>query len=413
MRPVAALARALSVVALALGLAWPAAAFAAQGNQGLQGGWAIDDGGNVNFFHSASSQFPIMQSAGAGWVRVNFRLGECFQNWTISSCRSDGQTALQVYETVVTNARAKNLKVLGLLSNEAWHGNQPDWTANNAENTAGGTGDNAYIQAFAQSAAGPLAGKFDGTHGPLVDAWEVWNEPNAWTSNPAPGVFQGSSYIYPSNFAWLLKRSKEAIKAARPGGVVISGGLFAHDPGGAAMPVSENGMTRRAVKRGDQPGARRPATASVSCTSSVPSGADYLCLTYQMGISKAGWQAGSYPFDQVGQHLYVDQGRTTSSTKLKSHLQDLRNAYVAYEGSTTAKKTHVTEVGWATPPVSASVQSQNLKTAYTTFRRTSYVGRAYWFNVQDIPEGGLYFGLVDSNGVNKAAFKTYQSYAVY
>jgi hypothetical protein len=107
--------------------------------------------------------------------------------------------------------------------------------------------------------------------------------------------------------AWLLKRSYAAIKSAEPGtsSTVLSGGLFGHDPGGAAQVMTEpNGATQRVVKKGTStadvgPG---PSGASTTCTSSVPSGADYLCNSYVMGQKKAGWRAGAYPLDGVGQH---------------------------------------------------------------------------------------------------------------
>ncbi|MBM4430858.1 MAG: endo-1,4-beta-xylanase, partial [Chloroflexi bacterium] len=156
-------------------------ASALQGNQGLQGGWAINDNGNLNFPHSLQNQLPLIRDAGAGWVRINFRLGNCYSNWTTTGCNSF--TALQRYDTLVDDARARGLKVLGLLSNESWHGDQTQWVANNAENTSG-NGDNAYLQAFSKQAAVVLTKYFQGR----IDTWEVWNEPNAWTTNPSPGV---------------------------------------------------------------------------------------------------------------------------------------------------------------------------------------------------------------------------------
>ncbi len=48
-------------------------AIAALGNQGLQGGWVISDNGDV-----LKSPFPAIQEAGAGWVRIGFRLGGCY-----------------------------------------------------------------------------------------------------------------------------------------------------------------------------------------------------------------------------------------------------------------------------------------------------------------------------------------------
>lgn len=353
-----------------------------------------------------------MQEAGAGWVRVNFRLGECFQDWTTVGCNS--KTARETYEAVIDRARSLNLQVLGLLSNESWHGQQSDWTANNVE-VAGGNGDNAYIQAFA-GAAGGLTGHFAGR----VAHWEVWNEPNAWTSSDGSGRYSGGTFIYPSNFAWLLKRSYEAIKAADPGAVVIAGGLFGHDLGGASVTIIERGQLRQVIKRGDFAPARapgRPPGRDTSvCPSTLSSGGDYLCATYESGVASAKWQKGRYPFDHIGQHLYVDQGDATSAAKLSSYLDDLRSAYLKYEGKRTTKQTHLTEFGWQTPPeggISEATQAANLQIAYDTFRGTTYVARAYWFAIQDVPAAALYFGLLRADDSQKPAFAAYQTAAAY
>jgi hypothetical protein len=396
-------------------LAWgnPAVASPAQGHQGLQGGWAVNDSGQIQFTHSLSSEYAFMQQAGAGWVRVNFRLGACFSDWTTptTTCQSTaaGATATAIYDTIVTTALNDHLAVLGLLSNESWPGSQTDWTANNAENT-GGNGSNSYTTAFASSAAGYLATHFAGK----ITQWEVWNEPNAWTSNPTPGVFTGGSFIYPSNFAWLLSQSYTAIKNASSANVVISGGLFGTDPSGAAATVVVNGTQRQVIKHASvNSGSVSAAAAAAACTSTVPSGASYLCNTYQMGISHANWQAGAYPLDAIGQHLYINISAVTSSSNVSTYLQDVRNAYAFYEGSATAKKTQVTEVGWSTASVSNHVQAQNLQTAFQTFKSTSYVGRAFWFDAQDIPEAKLFYGLVTSTGTQKPSLMAYQKYAAF
>jgi hypothetical protein len=130
-------------------------------------------------------------------------------------------------------------------------------------------------------------------------------------------------------------------------------------------------------------------------------------------MTHAGWAAGAYPLDAVGQHLYLDQFTTTSDTKLATCLQDLHGAYRVFEGTGTSKQIQVTEVGWSTANVLATVQVQNLQIAYATCRLTSYVGRAFWFNVQDLPEASLYYGLTDTNGVPKRAFMAYQQDATY
>jgi hypothetical protein len=383
----------------------------AQGDQGLQGGWAVDDAGNVVFVHSVADQLPLMRQAGAGWVRINFRLGACYSNWTTPGC--NGRTALQAYDDVVGRARAQGLQVLGLLSNESWPGGQGQWIANNAE-TAGGTGDNAYVQAFAGNAAGPLARHFAGQ----IGWWEVWNEPNAWTERDGAGNPRGGTFLFPSNYAWLLRRAQAAIKAARADAVVVTGGLLGHDQGGATFFVRPDGQPgsqpRREVRHGERVGARRsPRTASVgyassACQESQPSGAAYLCDVYVMGQGEAGWPRGASPLDAVGLHLYVDQGGVTSSTKLAAYLQEIRAAYTAYEGAGTPKRIEMTEGGWTEVFVDATTQAANVRILYDTLRATSYVGRGYWFGIQDIPEAGLYYGLVDGDGRPKPAFVAYQ-----
>jgi hypothetical protein len=410
------------IVALAVvvgSLAGAPASSAAQGHQGLQGGWAVDDSGHVNFLHSVTSELPLMQQAGAGVLRLNFRLGACFSTWSAPGCATaDAPTAMAAYDQVVNSAiNTYHLQVVGLLSSESWKGTPSQWTESNAEN-AGGTGDNAYIQAFAMNAAGPLAQHFAGR----ISTWEVWNEPNAWTSGSGAGVYSGGSFIYPSNFAWLLKRSYAAIKTYEKGktSTVISGGLFGHDPGGAAMLVSGPSASRVVVKQGTTSALPARQSGPATCTSAVPSGADYLCNTYRMGQSRAGWRAGSFPLDRIGQHLYVDQGGLTTSSKLTTYLQDVRNAYVAVEGATTAKQTEVTEFGWVADPSSptystdATNQSQNVQTAYSTFRTTRFVARADYFVAQDVPEGSVFYGLVEGDGTTfKPAFTAYQAAAAY
>jgi hypothetical protein len=369
---------------------------AAQGTQGLQDGWAVGDQGQINGGQLLSDEVGYMQQVGAGWVRVNFRLGQCFSNWNSVGC--NGQTALQTYDQVLANVQAKNLKVLGLLSSEAWPGQQSDWTANNAENTSGGNGDNAYIQAFAQNAAGVLASHYNGSNGPLVAQWEVWNEPNAWSSNPSPGVYSGSSFIYPSNFSQLLFQAEAAIKHANSAALVVSGGLLGLDSG-ATHKGAHNGYKAK--------------TGGGSCPSTLPSGGDYLCTTYSMGWQFATWVKGAGPFDSVGQHLYINQGGITSGSTVQKYLNDLRKVYTSYGGDSSSKQTNVTEFGWSTGSVSSNTQAHNLQTAYQTFKGTSYLGRAYWYRTQDLGVTGDFYGLVDTNGNQKQSFAAYQQYATY
>src|SRR4051794_8343864 len=162
---------ALVLGAALLGVPGSAQAGAGPGRHGLQGGWAVDDIGHINFVHSLSLQLGFMQQAGAGWVRIHFRLGACFDDWespTYVCPDADAETALGIYDQVVDKAHAANLHVLGLITNESSRGDQAEWVAGNAERQ-GGNGDNAYVRRYARDVAGVLARHF----ADRVTVWEV------------------------------------------------------------------------------------------------------------------------------------------------------------------------------------------------------------------------------------------------
>ena len=337
-------------------------------HKALQPGAPMGDNGEIFFTSQVAAQ--IAQS-GASWVRLNFRLGPNFKDWT--ETQTFGFSALSRYDTIIDNALGNNLKVLGLLSNEAWNtSNLPgDWQANNAE-VAGGNGDNTFIQNFGANAAGVLIPHFAGR----IDEWQVWNEPNASLTS-----------IYPSNFAWLLRR---VYIAARDSGIpnltIVSGGL-----------LSTHSQTSTRL-------------------TSANSGANYLRDTYAQGKANAGWETiksayGSYPLDVIGQHLYIDQWGRTKASRIEKAVSMVRTAYVAGEGGSTTKTTHVTEMGWSTGLVSETVQADNLRTAYARLNQLAYTPRTYWFFLQDIPVANLFHGLLRSDGSEKRSWTAYQEVA--
>lgn len=402
----------------------PPASLSAQvttGSQGIVSGWVIDDQGRVDFPGSRVGLFSAMREAGAGWVRIELRLGPCFADWTSPGCdTAQGPNALSVYDLAIAEARAQGLLVLGLVDYLSWPGTQSQWTANNAEhnrterygvcrNEAGrySGGCNGWIQRFADNAVAVLASHYDGVNGPLVDHWEIWNEPNAWTYSPAPGVYEGGYFLYPSNFAWILRLSHEAIKAAQPNAVVISGGLFAFDV--------DDRLNRSGAYT---PPTTGPVTSAQSRCAAVlaagQSGSRYLCAVYEMGRLRAGWRSGATPFDHIGQHLYVDQWKRTTRQAILAYLQELRYAYRDIEGQDTPKQIYITEVGWTTDTVSSVVQAENLQVAFEqAFRPTPFVARAFWFLFRDEPDAALRYGLIDGDGSRKPAFAAFQQSAAY
>ena len=337
------------------------------GIHGVDGGWSINDAGDYDFPYSLYRKIPLMLQMKAGWVRLNFRLGAHYQDWTTPDSR--GKSALDQYDVVVNACLANGLHILGLICNEAWPGGQPAWCAGNAENGLG-NGDNPYMQALT-NAFGVITKHYSGS----ISDFEIWNEPDAWKTHPSPTVYQGGSFIYPSNFAWLLHH----VYNARPAGItIISGGLFGNNAGGQSNP-----------------------------------GAVYLGDTYRQGKALAQWNNdlqtyGSFPLDVIGQHIYVDQWGSTAATTIQNFLDAVHNAAAQNEPHPFSKPTVVTEIGWNTANVSENIQASNLDVSFGFINQVSYVTRAFWFNIQDSLTSGFNWGVFHSDNTPKPSVKTFQ-----
>jgi hypothetical protein len=310
----------------------------------------------------------MIADSGAAWVRLNFRLGPRFKDWTETTSLSF--SALSRYDAIVQNALSCRLNVLGLLCNEAWDWSIDHnlWRANAAE-VGQGNGDNDYIRGLAEHAVSLLVRHFAGK----IRHWQIWNEPNCTLS-----------CVYPSNFAWLLRR---AYVAARESGVsgltIISGAL-----------LSTHGM---------------------SATSLTPenTGATYLSDTYQQGKANAGWDElkaryGTYPLDAVGQNLYIDQWSRTSAARIELAVSLVRDACLAEEGSRRPKPIHLTEIGWTNANVDESLQAANLKIAYLKLKSLEYTPVTYWFFLRDEAAPYLYHGLLRPDGSQKPAWAAFR-----
>jgi len=358
------------LLALACAIALVSPAFAG-GPHGTQPGWAIDDSGNILVTDAVADR---LAQSGAGWVRINFRLGPY---------GSDTSGFYSAYDTIVNRLRSRGLQVIGLMSNESWPapGGQADWVANNWEHT-GGDGYNSYIDGFGYAFA-RMASHWQGK----ITYWEIWNEPNAWTSNDGNGFYSGGTFIYPSTFAALLTHCHSQVHYYNNIAVqVISGGLFGHD---------------------------------ISGFSSSNAGADYLNNTYNIGINYTGkfaWTKntyGSYPLDAIGQHIYINQGGAVNSTWFGTYMDYVHNVVTSWEGAGTTKKTWMTEFGWRTDWVSESTQSANLSSAYNVINGKSYARSGIWFQLDDNPAGGMYFGIFRSDATQKPAWTTFNTKNTY
>lgn len=301
-----------------------------------------------------------LAASGAGAVRIDFRLDGA-ASWDAAK--------LAQYDGIVDAAIAAGLQPLGLLAYEGAPGTQADWN-----DDADGDGYNDYVAAFAATSE-VLIGHFAGR----IRRWEIWSEPNCWT-NPDYQLdpqAAGCTYLLPRVFAAMLSevylRSEPLIKLGQVS--LISGGLLAHDSGGAYAP-----------------------------------GLDYIDEVYTLGVwdtfeANAGRR---YPWDQLGYHLYVDQEVVADEVTTTSYLDAVRDQ-AALRGDQAPFA--VTEIGWTTLSVTEEVQAANLTTAYALLSARPDVAAAYWFSYRDAPADDLYFGLATDTDAPKAALGAMQAAA--
>ncbi len=334
---------------------------------GIQPGQPIDDNGNILITEDVANR---LRDSGAKWVRLNFRLGPY---------SSDTPEFYSKYDTFVKRLNDRGIQVVALMSNESWHsGNgQQGWVENNFEHT-GRDGHNKYIDEFGYAFA-RMAKHFEGK----IKYWEIWNEPNCWSQNPSNGVYTGCSYIYPSNFAAMLTHVHTQAHYYNNIDVeIISGGLFGHD---------------------------------ISGFGTGPAGADYLDDTYNAGINKTGKWAwtkatyGKYPLDGVGQHIYITGNKAVDKTAFSNYLDYINNVVKKYEGFGSNKKTWVTEYGWATNQLSESLQASNLSAVIPIFNAKPYVASSFWFQLDESPGAGLFYGLYRTDGSGKPALSVFRN----
>ena len=343
----------------------------ASGPNGTDDGWAIDNNGRPLLTPQGAAQIA---QGGTGWVRIGMR-------------RIPGQTGwqeedLQHYDAPVNNAMAAGLQVFILIGEGAIPGGQTAWNENNYEH--GGSGQNQFIDDFVNNAVIPIVQHFHDR----VKIYEIWNEPNAWTRNPAPGYYEGGTWIYPSNYSWVLAQSWVAVHAGLglDDVTLFLGGVFGHSIGG------------------------------YSC---ARAGAQYIHDVYDVGINAVGSFAwvqdayGSYPLDGVGQHLYIDQGRLTTTEHILQYLDWVRQAYTKYEGADSTKKVFITEIGWTTASVGEDTQDQNLRIAFAAIEQRPHVQMTIWFRWQDVLNPRLLYGVLDAAGNQKQSYAGYQFYQSY
>lgn len=291
----------------------------------------------------------LIAGSGAGWVRLNFILGP----WShvTDTTRHQGRTWQEAYRQLIEGFRSQDLRIYGLIGAEA----------------VGDPGDvfrfppppgittHPWIERYAATGVAILE-MFAGD----LNIVESFNEPNDW--HRTPGTTWSQAWIDPGWFAILLQQLYAAVK-------------------------------------------NNPITAHVQLVSGpllgleVNAGAlGYLQDTYAAGVARFAWGKNGtpFPFDAVGYHLYVHEGKLDWSAQAKAVrttyqqlLGGIKQAIQAREKQ--PKPIVVSEMGWPSDGGREEQQAQSLVLALNLLVRDPWVNLAVAFCTQDFP--GKYYGL--------------------
>jgi polysaccharide biosynthesis protein PslG len=285
--------------------------------------FGLADGGNLETLSSSElgRYLDGVAASGASWLRVGLywctimQAGPTSYNWA-------------PFDNIVTQARARGIKILGvLIYTPAWArpaGTTASYPPTKLKDYA------SYVHAAAAH-FGALG----------VHAYEVWNEPNlASFWRPAPDV---------ARYTQLLKLAYPAIKSADPAATVVSGGL---SPGGTYGTV----------------------------TGTYTNPVTFLEQMYQGGarryLDAVGWHPYSFPYG-LGYHSW------SAWSQMSETGPSARSVMAAYGDS--RKQIWATEMGAPTGTSSQSVsevaQAQLIVDMYAQLR--SWAGPAFVYNFRD------------------------------
>jgi len=285
-----------------------------------------------------------IEQTGASWARINFRL-DLWSAPDDATLRGPQQlTYFQAYDRVVDELTQHGVRIYALINSESVPGgNDPD--------------SDAFVDAYTKAAL-QIVDHFKDR----VRVFELFNEPNNWragTQQPA---------ISPYYLAKLLQSTYLAVK--HDGGrnqdacdqvTLVSGALFSFDGTDAS---------------------------------------DYLTQLFQAGRSQLAWDwmhanAGGYPLDGLGYHLYTSQ-----PSGMQANLDGIWSAFASLDDAAAQKSIWISEFGWPVDQVSAQTQGDYLTAGFDALGADAHVAAALWFTYQDFP-GGLY-GLYTQSGLATA-----------
>jgi hypothetical protein len=280
------------------------------------------------------------------WVRVNFILGPWSSPTDVTL--HNGKTWKQTYDEIINGLVAKGIKVYALIGSEAY-----TYPADTLEQYPGP--DSASSVKWIENYTANFVSIVD-MFKDRVRVFESFNEPNNWTNSSTP-------IVHSAWFAFLLQEVYLNIKKYNSHDVdpawqvtLVSGALFTFD---------------------------------------ANSGGQYINDTYWYGKNIFAWDwthqnAGSYPLDGFGQHIYVAQGDSDVSvvtSAINANLNDFWNNIYVYETDPN-KQIRISEFGWETGTYGESFQATNLTTGFNVLQADPRVALSLWFTMSDFPGGG-------------------------
>lgn len=291
----------------------------------------------------------LIAGSGAGWVRLNFILGP----WShvTDTTRHQGRTWQETYRQLIAGFRAQGLQIYGLIGVEAVGDPGDEFRFPPPP----GVTTHPWMERYAAVCVAILE-MFAGD----LDIAESFNEPNDW--HRTPGTTWSQAWIDPAWFAIMLQQLYAAVK-------------------------------------------NNPITAHVQLVSGpllgleVNAGAlGYLQDTYAAGVARFAWGRNGipFPFDAVGYHLYVHEGKLdwpaqarAVRTTYQQLLGSIKQAIQAREQR--PKPIIVSEMGWPSDGGKEEQQAQSLILGLNLLARDPWVNLTVAFCTQDFP--GKYYGL--------------------
>ncbi|MBV8756139.1 MAG: hypothetical protein JO257_02620 [Deltaproteobacteria bacterium] len=307
-------------------------------------------------------------AAGIGSLRINLRIAG-HATWDAA--------AFAPYDQEIAAAARDQIEVVALVNNEAIaNAGQGTW---NAPPTTS-DGRNAYVQMYVDAITALMQ-----RYGDTVKYWEIWNEPNACSSDYLSVCNQnpqtaGGSFIRADILAKIMaetyvqNRDLIVAKDLHLG----FGGIYAHDVNGAYAAT------------------------------------DYIAEAMDNGVWTWFQQhyGRAFAWDFFAFHIYTTLqpgAPPVSRATIDSFLDDLAS-------TRTARGDHspvfITEYGYPTPQLSEALQGTDIDTTLSAFEARGEIARTYVFRITEWgPSAQVHWGIYRGDGTAKPAVDVYRRHA--